>query len=571
MNSPIGRGATRVDARIAASMNIIDEAPIIFERSEDVNYAGVMLALPALLVNGLNKMFENYTKKTVNGYYGLKSILIFIAFSALLRIKSLEKIKNIEPGEFGKILGLDRIPEIKTLRKKIGEISENSQSQKLSGELSKNWLEQSSTTYATGILYIDGHVRVYYGKEKKLPKRYVSRERLCLPGVTDYWVNDILGQPYFYVTSTINTKITNILKKEIIPDLKKNIPNQPSELELKADEKKSRFTIVFDREGYDSNFFKELNRERIAFITYKKNVKAKWPESDFKESEITFACKEKVNIKIAEKEITLSKDLTVREIRKSSESGHQTSIITTNYELSKEKIAEFMFSRWSQENFFKYMEENYGINRLTEYSAEEIPATKETLNPAYREIEKKIKKENGVLTSLKIKLSSLTLKGLSEKKLDIEKFSIKNAILLENIEKQNQIISKLKEKRKVITKKIKISELPPTEKFVGLKSEKKTIIDLIKMICYRSEVSLTSIIKEYRPKDDSIKSFLKDLFKSMADILPDYDKKLLVVSIHNLSTDEHDNIARYLLKKLNDSETKFPDTEFTIFYKLVAD
>ena len=522
-------------------------------------------------MNGLNKMFENYDKKIISGYYGLKSILIIIAFSAILRIKSLENIKHISPGEFGKILGLDRIPEIKTLRKKIEEISKSKKSKEVSGELSKIWLEQSSTSYASGILYIDGHVRVYYGKEKKLPKRFVSRERLCLPGVTDYWVNDILGQPYFYVTSVVNSTIANVIKEEIIPELKKQIPNQPSESELKADEKKSRFTIVFDREGYDYDFFEDLNKDRITFITYKKNVAVEWPESDFEEKEITFACKEKIVMKIAEKKVELTKNLTVREIRKLSESKHQTSIITTNLELSKEKIAEFMFSRWSQENFFKYMEENYGINKLADYSEEKILETKKTINPAYRAIEKEIKKENGFLTSLGVKLSSLTLKNLSDEKLDIEKFSIKNAVLLESIEKQKKIISELKEKRNKITKKIKISELPPTEKLVGLNSEKKTIIDLIKMICYRSDVSLSSIIKEYRPKDDSIKAFLKEVFKSTADITPDYDKKLLVVSVHNLSTKEFDNIARYLMKNLNESEIKFPDTNLTLFYKLVSE
>jgi len=46
---------------------------------------------------------------------------------------------------------------------------------------------------SVGAPYIDGHVRVYHGRLTKLPHRYVSRERLCLRGVTDYWVNDAIG------------------------------------------------------------------------------------------------------------------------------------------------------------------------------------------------------------------------------------------------------------------------------------------------------------------------------------------------------------------------------------------
>ncbi len=41
----------------------------------------------------------------------------------------------------------------------------------------------------------DGHVRLYHGQQTELPRRYVARQKLCLRGTTDYWVNDALGQP----------------------------------------------------------------------------------------------------------------------------------------------------------------------------------------------------------------------------------------------------------------------------------------------------------------------------------------------------------------------------------------
>jgi hypothetical protein len=47
-----------------------------------------------------------------------------------------------------------------------------------------------------GTLYIDGHVRVYQGGKTKLLREYVSRDRLCLRGINDYWVNDAVGRPF---------------------------------------------------------------------------------------------------------------------------------------------------------------------------------------------------------------------------------------------------------------------------------------------------------------------------------------------------------------------------------------
>jgi len=42
----------------------------------------------------------------------------------------------------------------------------------------------------------------------------------------------------------------------------------------------------------------------------------------------------------------------VREIRKLCSSGHQTSIISNNFELSITDIGVYMFARWCQENWF---------------------------------------------------------------------------------------------------------------------------------------------------------------------------------------------------------------------------
>jgi prepilin-type processing-associated H-X9-DG protein len=71
-----------------------------------------------------------------------------------------------------------------------------------SAHLSRYWMELNPD--ACGYLYVDGHVSVYHGGQTKLPRRYVSRQRLCLRGVSNYWVNDILGRPFFIVEKQID-------------------------------------------------------------------------------------------------------------------------------------------------------------------------------------------------------------------------------------------------------------------------------------------------------------------------------------------------------------------------------
>ena len=79
---------------------------------------------------------------------------------------------------------------------------------------------------AAGTLYVDGHVRVYHGSQTKLPRRFVSRERLCLRGMTDYWINDQQGLPFFVISTPFTTGLLDMLSNEIVPRLLKDVPPQ---------------------------------------------------------------------------------------------------------------------------------------------------------------------------------------------------------------------------------------------------------------------------------------------------------------------------------------------------------
>ncbi|HRI72196.1 MAG TPA: hypothetical protein PK156_48515 [Polyangium sp.] len=77
---------------------------------------------------------------------------------------------------------------------------------------------------ASGVLYVDGHVRVYHGHQTKLPKHYVTRERLCLRATTDYWVNAMDGQPFFLVNKVVDPGLIDVLREDIIPRLVRDVP-----------------------------------------------------------------------------------------------------------------------------------------------------------------------------------------------------------------------------------------------------------------------------------------------------------------------------------------------------------
>jgi prepilin-type processing-associated H-X9-DG protein len=157
--APMGMGATDTLGRVCASLGLVDGIAPDFHSAADLANAGVLFAVPALLSNGLFHHVEECFHLP-RGYYTLQQLFLLVAFLALCRIKCLEQLRYVTPGEWGKILGLDRIPEVKTLREKIAILSYQGTVQ-WSGLLCREWMETDPRS--AGVLYVDGHVRVYHG------------------------------------------------------------------------------------------------------------------------------------------------------------------------------------------------------------------------------------------------------------------------------------------------------------------------------------------------------------------------------------------------------------------------
>ncbi len=563
----MGVACTREEERVQASLGELNGADPVFTPNTDVHSAGILLSLPALLVNGLLKYCDHHFR-IPKGYYSLHTMLIVLAFTALLRIKSIERVRYCDPGELGKVMGLDRIPEVRTLRKKIKYLSEYGAPENWSKHLALFWMEKDPDL--AGTLYVDGHVRVYHGKRTHLPKRYVAREKLCLSGVTDYWINDALGQPFFVVTQTVNAGLLAVLRENIVPDLLEKVPYQPTEEELKATPHRYRFGIVFDREGYSPSFFKKMWEKRIACYTYQKYVHEQWPESEFIEQEVCFPRGETVVMKLAERGVYFKQQkLWVRQIRKLTTSSHQTALMTTDYYNDAPVIAGKMFSRWSQENFFKYMMEHYGIDRLIDYQIEQMDDTVKVVNSAYRELERTIRSKNAALSRKRAQYGALILNEDIEEK-NVKEYIQKKSELKEEIEILEKDIEDLKAHRKNTHKHISFGELQEPDKFQNLKKSGKHFIDTIKMIAYRTETAMVNILREYILKKDEARSLVRQIFTTDADIEPDEKQGVLKIRIHNLTNPRNNRYVQKLCEILNESETVFPGTNLRLVYDLVS-
>ena len=562
----MGYATTRPAERVAASLGVLSSAPIQFVAASDVPKGGVLFALPALLTQGLLRhTAEMY--QLPPGFYGMASIFLLLALMALARIKSIEQLRYVAPGEWGNLLGLDRIPEVRTLRQKLEILCQQAgRAMRWNTALAREWM--SGLGESEMVFYVDGHVRVYTGDLTPLPRHYVARERLCLRATTDYWINAMDGQPFLLVNKEVDPGLLATLRSDLVPWLKTNAPTSEQRRErIEADSLQHWFTLVFDREAYSPEFFAEMKKQHIAILTYHKFPGEKWSDEEFSECPVTLAGGEVVTMRLAERGTRLSNRLWVREVRKRSEDGHQTSILSTNYQAGYAVLAASMFARWSQENFFKYMRQHYSLDRLAEYGTEPVPDPITTVNPAWRKLDSQIRSLGEKRKRQLALFGALDLQPTPADS-EVSRYQIKKAQLQELIENLQDDLVQLKLQRKKTPRHLPVKDLPESDRFSRLLTERKHFIDTIKLLAYRAETSMTSILRDTLTRADDARALLRQIYDTEVDLIPDLQTKTLTVRLHHLTQSAHDQAVRHLCDQLNATETIFPDTDLRLVYKL---
>ena len=566
----LGMAASRVEERLLCAMGLSHAAAVRFESCQTIPMGGVLLLLPFLLECGLMGYRAHYSQR-LSGYYSFDNLFIIIAFLYLCRIKSFEAAKQYSPGELGKLVGYDRIPEVKTLRSMVAEITAQKCADRWAASLSQSWIAEETPE----LYYIDGHVQVYHGYLANLGKKHVSRQRLCLPGVMEFWVNASDGKPYFFVTADVNEKMNEMLTDEIIPYLLKlHTLTDEHKQRMAADPDEPVFTLVFDREAYSPEFFTHLwDHYRIAVITYRKRVTDQWDESLFEEYTVpTTMIEEKMQL-VEQTFCAADGKYPMREVRKRCKDGHQTSIVTTNKILSIVMIASHMFARWVQENFFRYMRLDYALDKLIQYSVDELDGDIKVVNVEYNNLSYKIKKEREKLARRKAKLYEYEQKNPLQEADEKEnkKWIQKRLEVIEDIRSMEQQVEDLVQQRKGIPYKIPISQMPESCRYNQLNNESKMVQNIIKMICYRAETAFAcQLAPHYKRAEQEIRTLVKAVIQTPINMEVDQQNQELKITLYPLSNQRSNEAVGKICGMINDTKTIYPGTNLRLNCKIAT-
>ncbi len=545
-----GVATTREAERALAPTGLLVEATPQFERAESVAKAGVLVALPALLGQGLVEVGQTLYGSLKHGYYGLTSMLLSFGLMALLRIKSTEGLTTHAPGEFGRVLGLDRAPELKTARRKLAELAGRGRALEFSRAFAQRWATEAPD--ALGYLYIDGHVRPYHGRTLTLPKTHVPRRRLCLPATTDYWVNDANAAPLLFITAPANAGLLAMMEQEWLPEIRM----------LAGDER--RVTLIFDREGWSPKTFRTWTKAGFDVITYRKGRYRDWQRRCFTEVRVELAGR-RVTYLLAERVVRVCKGFRMREVRRLCDTGHQTAVVTTRRDLSIATVALRMFSRWQQENFFRYMRHEFALDHLPTTAVEPADPERRVPNPAVKEKQRELGQVTAQLAKAEQAYGQQAHNTAAQQRRTVRGVTITHAELGRTIKNLCSAREQLAAELMALPARVPVRETMHGEPIVRLERERKIITDTVKMVAYRAETQLANLVGPLLPsRHDEARKFMRQVFELPADLRPNYEQGELVVRLHSMTTPRDNRALAALCGVLNELDVYYPDTELRL-------
>jgi len=511
----------------------------MFRDGESVPGVGALLALPFLVHSGLLRIARQLYGEIGPAFYGLRTTLVTLFLMALLRIQRPEQLKERDPAALGRLLGLDRAPEVKTLRRQLGRLAAHHRAEQLGAELARVRVAQRGDLM--GFLYVDGHVRAYHG-QRTISRTYVARRHLAMPATTDYWINDRGGDPLLLITADVNAALT-----KAFPDLLRRVREAIG---------KRCVTIVFDRGGWSPKLFRSMIQQDFAILTYRKGkgrlvneqrfvhrrakLDGHWVTYDLHDQPVRF----------------LKGKLRLRQITRLCEGGHQTQIITSRWDLRDIEVAYRMFDRWRQENYFKYMREEYLLDALVDYRIEPEDPTRTIPNPERRALDKQIRAARAELAQIERQYGAAAADNTEQHRPTMRGFKIAHGKLGKQLRAARDRLSKLIDKRRNVPSRVEIRDLSERA-VVKLATERKHLTDIIKMIAYQAESDLLNLLRpHYLRADEEGRTLLHELLAAAGDIKVTQNE--LQITLAPLSSPHRTRAAQALCELLDQTATVFP-------------
>ena len=557
---PVPRDGERALARFGL---LGEGAAPVFRAGARYPLAGLLLAVPALAGTGLIQAARDVYGRLKDGFYGLETILVLLVFLALLREPRAEGATRVPPSALGRVLGLDRAPEVKTIRRKLGELAAAGKAADLQLAIARH--NAQARPDELGFLYIDGHTRAYFGT-RQVQKMHVARLKFPGPATEETWVTDDRGDPLLVVLAEPSSSLAAQIKA-LLPQLRAVCGDG------------ARPVLCFDRGGWSPDLFAHVLAAGFDLLTYRKAEAGKdlpaIPGSEFTTVTWTGDDGREREYDLAETEITLpvtsgerkGEVLTLRQVTR-RDKDRQVHILTSRAAalLPAPAVTWRMTCRWREENYFRYARAHFALDALDSYAVTPDDPDRMVPNPAKKTAAATVTAANKDLAAAQAarqdKLAALrspapgTTTVITDAAL---------ASLDAPVDAARRKLDAARAAAKAVPAKISLSQHNPG--MVRLDAQTKLITHAIRIAAYNAGTVLARALNgHYARAGDEAYALIREALTASGDIIP--GDGTLTIRLDPLTAPRRTRALAALCEQLNVTATRYPGTQLTLRYEI---
>jgi len=524
--------------------------------------AGLLLALPALEGTGLLDAAKEVYGRLKDGFYGLTATLLTLVFLALAGEPRAEGATRVPPAALGRVLGLDRAPEVKTIRRKLGELAAAGQAADLIMALARR--HAATRPQALGFLHVDGHARAYYGT-RTVQKTHIARLKFPAPATGETWVTSQDGDPVFMVVAEPSDSLAGELRR-LLPQLRQVVGTG------------RRVTVCFDRGGWSPALFADITAAGFDLLTWRKGPAPDLPADTF----TTITCADDRGRQhaydLADTTITLTisdgprkgQTVSLRQVtrRVPAKAGgtRQIHALTTRTDLAAGEVCWRLTSRWREENYFRYARTHFALDALDSHAATPDDPDRKVPNPAKKTAAAKVRHAE-------------ILAAAAEAQRDASLAALRNPAPGQPVTITNQMINALDtpvqaawaelhaaaDAAAAVPARIRLGEITPD--MVRLEAEVKQITHAIRMAAYNAETALARALDgRYARAGDEAYALIREALTSSGDIIPGHGE--LLIRLDPLTAPRRTQALAALCDQLTQAQARYPGTGLILRYEV---
>ena len=465
-----------------------------------------------------------------------------VAFA--LGVGSVEATKHLIRDQIGPLAGLDRLPELRTLRPRLAELAEACDPLRLQTDLATAMINAEAPLL--GLYFVDDHFVPYEGA-KPVGKGYNTKRRTAQKGLADTLVTDYHGRAVCFVSGPPS-------------GLTKTLPAALTELRRVTGD--AKIMLGFDRGGSYAQVFAHCRAHGVDWITYRHGKLADTTAVPRRYWRVdTTGRTETVNLA---DEMTTIKDYgPARQLTLFEHDQPVLQVLTSDLAAPPAALLAWLRCRWRIENVFKYLTAHHGMDWLCHYEADTAPDTTPIDNPARKQARDAVKRAETTLADAQRALTRLLRSDATVAEINAAIPAAQTAI-----DTAEAALTNAKSQLKTIPAKIPANQHNPQAQRAILRTQRRSLQMVLRLLAFNAEQWLADRLNTYLADNDEYRTTLRHLLHLGGHIT--YTPKSITVALDPPTTPKITRALRLLLAELNATPPRIPGDNRPLTYTIKA-